>query len=106
MITTFLQLNHGPTAIAPLPTGLFGRFKQFVRLFILRTVLATMPFAVTGTADLCLAATALPVLLPILLVDILRLDPFATSPSRAVNPILGRKLLKFLVPRLLEVYVK
>ena len=106
MITTLLQLNHSPTVITPLPTSLFRRLKQLIRLLILRTILRPMPFPITQTTHLRLAPSALPILPSILLVHIPRLDPLPAPSRGAVDAVLGGELLEFSVPVLLEVDVE
>lgn len=89
VIAAFFQLDHSPTVVASLPTCFFCCFKEAIRFFILWTILRAVPLSITQTADLCLATTAFSVLLPILFVNITRLDPFATSLSWTIYTVLG-----------------
>lgn len=65
-----------------------------------------MPLAIAKAADLYLATTALPVLLPVLLVNIFGFNPLAASSRRAIYPILGRVLLELPIPSPLKVYIE
>jgi hypothetical protein len=65
-----------------------------------------VPFTITKTANLCLATAALPILLPILLMDISRFNPLATASTRAVYPILRRELLELPIPSPLKIYIE
>jgi hypothetical protein len=89
VIAAFFQFDHSPTVVTSLPACFFSCFEEEIRFFILWTILCTMPFPITQTADLRLAATALPVLLPILFMDIARLDPLTTPPGWTIYAILG-----------------
>jgi len=106
VIAAFLQFDHGPTVITSLPACFFRRLEQAVRLLVLRTVLCPVPFSITQTTNLHLATAAFPNLLPILLMDICRLYPFATPSSWAVYTVLGRIFCEFSVPGLLKFHIK
>lgn len=105
MVAALLQLNHRATTVAALPTRLLRRFKQAIRLLIVRTLFLPMPFPATQDTHLRLTTAALPVLptmaFPIIMV-VSRLDPLPATPRGAVNPVLGGVLLKLPVPELLK----
>jgi hypothetical protein len=106
VIAAFFQLNHGPATVTSLPPCLLRCLKKSIRFLILRAVLRTMPFSITLTANLRLAPITFAIFYPILLVDIAGLDPFATSSSRAVYPILRSVFLEFAVPIFLKIDIK
>lgn len=106
MIAAFFKLDHSPAIVTSLPTCLFCCFEKPVGLLILGTILCAMPFTIAKATDLCLTTTALPILLAILLVDISRLDPFATSSSRTIYTVFGGIFRKFRVPILLKFMIK
>jgi hypothetical protein len=89
VIAAFLQLDHCPTVIASLPSRFFSRFKEAIRFFVFRTVLRAMPLPITQTADPHLTATTFSNFLPVFLVNIARLYPFATPPGRTIYTVLG-----------------
>jgi len=47
VITAFFQLDHSPAIVTSLPASLFRCLQQSVCLFILRTILRTVPFPIT-----------------------------------------------------------
>jgi hypothetical protein len=65
-----------------------------------------MPSAIAQTAHFCLAATTLPVLLPVFLVYVLGLDPFPASSCWTIYTIFGGKLLEFPIPSSLKIVIK
>jgi hypothetical protein len=89
VIAAFFELDHCPTIIASLPACFFSRFKEAIRLFILRTILPAMPFPITLTTDLRLATTAFANFLPLFFMYIARFYPFATPPSWTIYTVLG-----------------
>ncbi len=106
MIATFLQLNHRPTVITPLPARLLGRLEQTIGVLVFRAFIRPMPLPITKTADLGFAATARPKLLPMLFVDILGFYPFPTMLSWTIDSILGGIFLEFSIPRSLKIIIK
>jgi hypothetical protein len=106
VITTFLQLNHCPTVIASLPSCFFGRFKEAIGFLVLRTILRPMPLPIAQTTDSRLTPTTFANLLPILLMNIARFYPFATTSSRTIYTVFSRILRKFPIPCPLELHVK
>jgi hypothetical protein len=106
MVAALLELYHSPTAITPLPAGLLCCFQELICLLVFRTVFGTVPFAVTETTHLHLAAATLTIPLTVLFMYIFRFNPFAASTRWTIYPIFGRKLLKFPIPRPLEIVVK
>lgn len=106
VIASFFQLDHSPAIVTSLPARLLGSFEKLVGLFILGTILSTMPFSIAKTTDFRLTATALPILSAILLMDISWFDPFATSSGRTIYTILRRVFGKLCVPVLLKFVIK
>lgn len=106
MITAFLKLNHSPTTITSLPPSLLSRFQKSIRLLILRTILHAMPFPVTQIANFRLTSPAFAIFSPILLMYILRLDPFSTPPCRTIYTTFGRKFVIFAIPSPFEIIVE
>jgi hypothetical protein len=106
VIASFLQLDHSPAIVTSLPARLLGSFEEPVGLFILGTILCTMPFSIAKTADFRLTATALPVLLAIFFMDISWFDPFATSSGRTIYTILRRVFGKLCIPVFLKFIIK
>ena len=106
MIAAFLELNHGPAIVTSLPPGLLCCLEKSIRFLVVWAVLRTMPFPITLTANLRLATTAFAIFHTILLMNIARFNPFATSSSWAVDSILRSIFLEFAVPCLLEIDIK
>lgn len=106
VVAALLQLDHCSAVITPLPACLLCHFEELIGLLILGTIFTSVPLAIAKTTDLCLATAALPILLPIFLVNIGGLDPFTAASSGAIDSILCRILLKFSIPRLLKLDIK
>ena len=47
VVAAFLQLNHGSTVIASLPTCLLRSFKKSIRFLVFWTFLGAVPFTIT-----------------------------------------------------------
>jgi hypothetical protein len=94
------------TAVAPLPSLLFGGFDKCLGLGIFRTVARRMHFLRTVAAYKCLAVLALPDLSTFLHGDVVRFDPCTTLTRWTVDAILGLVLLKLAIPKNLEFLVE
>jgi hypothetical protein len=62
MITAFLELHHGFTAVASLPACFLSYLYKLLGGFVLRTFFLDMPFAITKEAHLSLATDTFSVL--------------------------------------------
>lgn len=101
MVATFFQLHHCRAIVAPLPACFLGDFIEFVRIFILWTVLLPMPFLITESANLGLALATFAVLAPAVSVineDMIRFDPLSAPTRGTVYSVFGGVFLVFLVP--------
>ena len=109
MVASLLELDHGRTVVAPLPSLLLGDLDEPLGLLVLGTFLAGVPLAVASTAHLGLAPAAFAVL-PVsnrpIRVDVGRLDPLAAALGRAVDAVLGRVLLVLSIPQHLELQIE
>lgn len=65
-----------------------------------------MPLTIAETANLGLAARALPILFAILLVNVTRFDPLPTTSRGAIDSIFSSVFLIFPIPIPLEIHIE
>lgn len=107
VVATFLELDHSLATMAPLPAQLLRLVEKPAGLLVPRTIPGPVPLAVAGVTDLGIAAATLGKLASVYVaVDVLRFDPFAAAPRRAVDAVLRRVLGILPVPLLLEAGVE
>lgn len=112
MVTALLQLNCGGAIETTLPAFLLGDLGETLGGFVLGAFATCVPFAIASAAHFCSAAATFSIFAATVgttrgvEVDICRFDPFATTPCRAVDAILGSVLLVFLIPFHLELCIE
>ena len=104
VVTAFFQFDGGFAVVTALPAFLFGDPDEFLGRCVFGTFARGVPSVVAEAADFgstSLTFTVLPAMVrttTCISVDICRLDPLAAFSSGAVDAILGRVFLIFLVP--------
>ena len=104
VVTAFFQFDGGFAVVTALPAFLFGDPDELLGRCVFRTFARGMPSIVAEAADFgstSLAFAVLPAMVrttTCISVYICRLDPLAAFSSGAVDAILGRVFLIFLVP--------
>jgi hypothetical protein len=106
VVAAFFELDHGRTTVASLPALLLGNFDECFRLRILRTVPRDVHFLRTYAAHPCFALLAPPDFPTILNLDIVRFDPGAASPSRAIYSVLRLEFSISAVPQFFELLIE
>lgn len=106
VVAAFFELDHGRTAVASLPALLLGDFDEGFRLRILRTLPRDVHFLRTYAAHPCFALLAPPDFPAILNLDIVRFDPGAAFPSRAIYAVLRLEFSVFAIPQDLELLIE
>ena len=106
MVTTLFKLHQGFALVTSLPAFFLCLRKNIRRLLIARTRSTTMPSAVTVKTHLGFAPTTFRYFAAIFATDVGWFDPFSAFSGRAVNPVLGRVLGKFAIPRLFKAVIE
>ena len=104
MVTTLAQLDHGSTIITPLPPLRFSHVDQVLCSLIIFALLPFVPLKTTFLAHFGLTLLASPFLAAgcTVFLDVFRLDPGATTLSRAVETVLSGEFSISPVPECFE----
>lgn len=106
MVASFFQLDHSRTVEAALPPFFLSSFGEGICFGILGAFSRSVHFVVTYAAYTRPTSFAFSYFATILHVDMIRFDPLATIPRRAVDAVSGRILMEFPVPGLFELLVE
>ena len=108
VVAALLQFHYSPAVVASLPALVFCHLHKTVRLLVFGALSPCVKLAVAKHAHFGVASAAASVLASVGCVHayLRRLDPFATSFSRAVETVRRRIFLVFLVPEPLELVVE
>jgi len=110
VIASFLQLDHGATVVATLPSFLLRYLDKGDGGGVFRTLLITwMVATITRDADFRRAALAFAEFATRMVrigLDVRRFDPLATRAGGTVESVLGCVLLVFAIPFVLELVVE